>query len=262
MKVGLLKNFVHYFNLEEGTVLIAVFQLLISGFNMTFFVLALVHTMGIQEMVVRDTEDALEREALEDISSNHLNTKKMDMAHHNATGAYNIILQIFYIVILSHSFNCLSLLFAHYTSIFKIFYTCLETVYSIYCGLVITVIHFISTILLLYGVLANNRHFMAPWLVVMMTIISALTISVFVVEQGCPFIATLGGNADICERIIVLLVAISNSYVWLVVYSAYKSLETKKGLTHVLHGVKKKPAVPVVKKSKAVKAGANKPFEV
>lgn len=121
---------------------------------MTFFVLALVHTMGIQEMVVRDTEDALEREALEDISSNHLNTKKMDMAHHNATGAYNIILQIFYIVILSHSFNCLSLLFAHYTSIFKIFYTCLETVYSIYCGLVITVIHFISTILLLYGVLA------------------------------------------------------------------------------------------------------------
>ncbi|XP_012242673.1 uncharacterized protein LOC100740322 isoform X2 [Bombus impatiens] len=160
MKVGLLKNFVHYFNLEEGTVLIAVFQLLISGFNMTFFVLALVHTMGIQEMVVRDTEDALEREALEDISSNHLNTKKMDMAHHNAT----------------------------------------ETVYSIYCGLVITVIHFISTILLLYGVLANNRHFMAPWLVVMMTIISALTISVFVVEQGCPFIATLGGNADICER--------------------------------------------------------------
>ena len=114
MKVGLLKNFVHYFNLEEGTVLIAVFQLLISGFNMTFFVLALVHTMGIQEMVVRDTEDALEREALEDISSNHLNTKKMDMAHHNAT----------------------------------------ETVYSIYCGLVITVIHFISTILLLYGVLA------------------------------------------------------------------------------------------------------------
>lgn len=62
--------------------------------------------------------------------------------------------------------------------------------------------------------------------------------------------------------IIVLLVAISNSYVWLVVYSAYKSLETKKGLTHVLHGVKKKPAVPVVKKSKAVKAGANKPFEV
>ncbi|XP_068965864.1 uncharacterized protein [Bombus flavifrons] len=222
MKVGPLKNFVHYFNLEEGTVLIAVFQLLISGFNMTFFVLALLHTMGIQEMVVRDTEDALEREALEDISSNHLNTKKMDMAHHNAT----------------------------------------ETVYSIYCGLVITVIHFISTILLLYGVLANNRHFMAPWLVVMMTIISALTISVFVVEQGCPFIATLGGKADICERIIVLLVAISNSYVWLVVYSAYKSLETKKGLTHVLHGVKKKPVDPVVKKSKAVKADANKPFEV
>lgn len=41
-------------------------------------------------MVVRDTEDALEREALEEISSNHLNTKKMDLAHHNATGIYYI----------------------------------------------------------------------------------------------------------------------------------------------------------------------------
>ena len=63
---------------------------------MIFFVLALAHAMGLQEMVVRDTEDALEREALEDISSNHLNTRKMDMAHHNATGAYNIILKIFF----------------------------------------------------------------------------------------------------------------------------------------------------------------------
>lgn len=53
---------------------------------MLFFVMALAHAMGIQEMVVRDTEDALEREALEDIASSHLNTKKMDMAHHNATG--------------------------------------------------------------------------------------------------------------------------------------------------------------------------------
>lgn len=63
-----------------------------SGFSMIFFVLALAHAMGIQEMVVRDTEDALEREALEDISSNHLNTRKMDMAHHNATGVYNLMM--------------------------------------------------------------------------------------------------------------------------------------------------------------------------
>lgn len=110
MKIGLLKNFLHYFNLRQGTILIAIFQLVIaismkqssnysslniivkkilqfsSGFSMIFFILALAHAMGIQEMVVRDTEDALEREALEEISSNHLNTKKMDLAHHNATG--------------------------------------------------------------------------------------------------------------------------------------------------------------------------------
>ncbi|OAD52658.1 hypothetical protein WN48_00589 [Eufriesea mexicana] len=222
MKVGLLKNFLHYFNLKQGTVLIAVFQLFTSGFSIIFVVLALTHAKGIQEMVVRDTEDALEREALEDISSNHLNTRKMDMAHHNAT----------------------------------------ETVYSMYCGLVITVIHFISTILLLYGALTNNRHFMAPWMMVMMTIISALTISLFLVEQDCPFIATLGGKADICERMIALIFIITSSYVWFVVYSTYKNFETKKGLTHVLHGVKKKPVVPVVQKSKAVQVDANKPFEV
>ncbi|CAL7940767.1 uncharacterized protein LOC143430163 isoform X1 [Xylocopa sonorina] len=227
MKVGLLKNFLHYFNLKQGTVFIAVFQLFTSGFSMIFFVLALAHAMGIQEMVVRDTEDALEREALEDISSNHLNTRRMDMAHHNAT----------------------------------------ETVYSMYCGLVITVIHFISTILLLYGALTNNRHFMAPWMMVMMTIISALTISLFLVEQDCPFIATLGGKADICERspfpgMIVLFLVVISSYVWFVVYSTYKSLETKKGLTHILHGVKKKPVIPVMQKPKAVPAYANQPFEV
>lgn len=222
MKVGLLKNFLHYFNLRQGTVLIAIFQLFTSVCCMMLFVLALAHAMGIQEMVVRDTEDALEREALEDISSNHLNTKRMDMAHHNAT----------------------------------------ETVYSMYCGLVTTVVHLISTILLLYGALANNRHFMVPWMMVMMTTISALTISLFLVEDDCPFIATLGGKADICERVIVLFLVITSAYVWFVVYSTYKSLETKAGLTHILHGVKKKPTVPVMQTPKAVPAYSNKPYEV
>lgn len=103
---------------------------------------------------------------------------------------------------------------------------------------------------------------MAPWMMVMMTIISALTISLFLVEQDCPFIATLGGKADICERMVVLFLVITSSYVWFVVYSTYKSLEMKKGLTHVLHGVKKKPVVPVAQKSKIVQSRANKPFEV
>lgn len=61
---------------------------------------------------------------------------------------------------------------------------------------------------------------------------------------------------------IVLSVIIISSYVWFVVYSTYKRLEAKKGLTHTLHGVKKKPVVPVVQKSKAVQTCANKPFVV
>lgn len=53
---------------------------------MLFFVMALAHAMGIQEMVERDTEDAIEREVLKELTSNRLNTKKMDMAHHDANG--------------------------------------------------------------------------------------------------------------------------------------------------------------------------------
>ncbi|XP_043497669.1 uncharacterized protein LOC122521210 [Polistes fuscatus] len=222
MKVGLLKNCLCYFTLRQGTILIAIMELFMSGFIIDFFVLALAHAMGIQEMVARDTEDALEREALEDISSNYLNTKKMDMAHHNAT----------------------------------------ETIYSIYCGLVITVIHFMTSVLLLYGVVKNKRYFMTPWMMVMMTTISAFTISLFLVEQDCPFIAILGGKADICERVIVLLFVITSSYLWFVVYSTYKSLEIKKGLTHEVHSVNKKDPLPIAEGSKSFHVAANKPYEV
>lgn len=202
--------------------LIAIIQLFITGFSLIFFVMAMVHALGIQELVARDTEDALEREALEEISSNHLNTKRMDLAHHNAT----------------------------------------ETVYSMYCGFVMTVVHFISTILLLYGALTNNRHFMTPWMVVMMTIISTLVISLFLVGENCPFIAILGGRASLCERIIVFCVAVANFYIWFVVYSTYKSLETKKGITHEVHCVKKKYAVPAIEVPKAIPISTRKPFEV
>lgn len=41
---------------------------------------------------------------------------------------------------------------------------------------------------------------MAPWMMVKITIISALTISLFLVKEDCPFLATLGGRAGICER--------------------------------------------------------------
>lgn len=220
MKVGLLKNFLHFFSLRQGTVLIAIIQLFTSAFSTMYFVLALAHAMVIQEMVMRDTEDALEREALEDISSK-LNTIKMDIAHHNAT----------------------------------------EIVYAMYCGLVMTGIHFATTILLLYGALMNNRHFMAPWMMVMITIISALTISLFLVEQDCPFIASLGGKADIYERVVVLFLVIMLSYTWFVVYSTYKSLEIKKGLTHEVHSAKKY-ALPVSEGRKPSQVPANKPYEV
>lgn len=41
---------------------------------------------------------------------------------------------------------------------------------------------------------------MAPWMMVKITIISALVISLFLVEEDCPFIAIIGGRAGIYER--------------------------------------------------------------
>ena len=79
-----------------------------------FFILGLTHEAGIQDMIARDTEDVLEREALEEITSKHINSHRMELAHHNAA----------------------------------------EKVYLIYCGLIIVTVHLISSILLLYGALA------------------------------------------------------------------------------------------------------------
>ncbi|XP_033212671.1 uncharacterized protein LOC117170191 [Belonocnema kinseyi] len=206
MKMGLLKNFLHFFTLRQGTLLIAKLQLLLSGYIIIFLVLGLAHVTGIQEMIVRDTEDALEREALEEITSKRLNSQRMELAHQKA----------------------------------------MEEMYSMYFGLVMTIIHFITSILLLYGALMSNRFFMAPWMMMMMTIIASLIISLFIVRtDDCPLIALMGGKANISDRLFVLFCATVCMYMWLVVYSTYKSLEIKKGIIHEVHEAKIKYALPI-----------------
>ncbi|XP_011498303.1 PREDICTED: uncharacterized protein LOC105362540 [Ceratosolen solmsi marchali] len=200
MKMGLLKTFLYYFQLRQGTILIAILQLVLSGYVMIFFVLGLRHEAGIQNMIARDTEDVLEREALEEITSKHINSHRMELAHHNVT----------------------------------------EKVYLIYCGLVIVIVHFVSTLLLLYGALMNNRYLMTPWMMGMMTIIVALIISLFLVQEDCPFIAVIGGRANVIDRLLVLTLALVCLYMWLVVYSTYRYLEIKKGVIHEVHTVNEK----------------------
>ncbi|XP_032689073.1 uncharacterized protein LOC116852635 [Odontomachus brunneus] len=222
MKIVLLNNFLHYLSLKQGTVVIAILQLFITGFILIFFVLATAHVIGIQAMVVRDTEDALEREALEEISSNHLNTKRMDLAHHNAT----------------------------------------EMIYTTYGAFAVAIMHFISTIMLLYGTLANNRHCMIPWMVSMIIAISSLAISLFMVGDNCPLVIIFGGRASYFERTAAFFALLMDFYIWFVVYSTYKKLETKKGLLHEVHCVKKKCAMPAFEVPKMIPISAKKPFEV
>lgn len=52
-------------------------------------------------------------------------------------------------------------------------------------------------------------------------------------------------------------------YIWFVVYSTYKSLETKKGLTHEVHSTKKKYAMPVsLEVPKVIQVSVNKPYKL
>ncbi|XP_058798903.1 uncharacterized protein LOC131668605 [Phymastichus coffea] len=195
MKLGLLKSCMFYFQLRQGTILIAIVQLVLSGYIIIFLTLSLTHESRIQDMIARDTEDVLEREALEEITSKHINSHRMELAHHDAT----------------------------------------EKIYLIYCGLVVMVVNFASTILLLYGVLMNIRYLMTPWMMVMMTKIVALIISLFLVqERDCPFLYIIGGQ-DLIDRLLVLSTALFAFYTWLVVYSTYRQMEMKKGVIHEVH---------------------------
>ncbi|XP_014207993.1 uncharacterized protein LOC106639067 isoform X2 [Copidosoma floridanum] len=198
MKIRLLKSFLYYFHLRQGTILIAILQLVLSSYILVFFVLGLTHEAGIQEMIARDRADVLEREALEEITSKHINSHRMELAHHNVA----------------------------------------ERVYLVYCGLVIVIVHFTSTLCLLYGALMNNRYLMTPWMMVMMTVIVALIITLFLVEEDCPFIALIGGRANVIDRLLVLTLALICFYMWLVVYSTYRVLEIKRGgIIHEVHTV-------------------------
>jgi len=77
------------------------------------------------------------------------------------------------------------------------------------------------------------------------------------------FIVFLLKDDVIFSGLIVFFLIIASFYVWFVVYSTYKSLETKKGLTHEVHIMKKKYAVPVpLEVPKAVQISVNKPYEI
>ncbi|XP_051170777.1 uncharacterized protein LOC127287730 [Leptopilina boulardi] len=224
MKVGLLKNFLHFFTLRQGTVIIAKLQLLVSGYIIIFLVLGLSHVTGIEVMIVRDTEDALEREALEEITSKRLNSQKLELAHKKA----------------------------------------IDEMFAMYFALVLTVIHFISALLLLYGALMNNRFLMTPWMMMMMTIIVSLFIALFQIKDDCPFLVLIGGKSDITDRLVVLFCAVISIYMWYVVYSTFNSLVIKKGIIHEVHESQIKYALPVSTQEKKMhnSNGIPQPYDV
>lgn len=60
----------------------------------------------------------------------------------------------------------------------------------------------------------------------------------------------------------VLLLTIINFYTWFVVYSTYKTLEGKKGLTHEVYFVKKQYASPPIIENTKLQNNVPQPFDV
>lgn len=60
----------------------------------------------------------------------------------------------------------------------------------------------------------------------------------------------------------VLFITMVNFYIWFVVYSNYKTLEGKKGLTHEVYFVKKQYAPPTVIENTKLQSNGPQPFDV
>ncbi|XP_012271594.1 uncharacterized protein LOC105694975 [Orussus abietinus] len=218
----LLTTCLHFFSLKQGTILIAITHLFSSGFILIIQLLMLAHAMEIRELVAIDKEDALEREALDDVSSRHLTTRIMDEAHRNA----------------------------------------ISELYWLYCFLMITIIHLFTTMLLLYGAIKDNRLFMAPWMMVMMAKIIYLTLSLVIVHEGGPIVALLGKAHFIERMFIVLIILICIDVWFTVYTTYESLDTKKKGLTHEVHDPKKQPRLIIENTKFRCNASSSRPLDV
>ncbi|KAL7302906.1 hypothetical protein TKK_0004135 [Trichogramma kaykai] len=194
-KMGLLKS-CSFLNLRQGTILIAILQLVLSTVMLNMLILGQIHESCIQDLIARDTEDVLEREALEEITSKHINSQRMEQAHHNAN----------------------------------------VKMYMIYLGFAVLVVHMLTTILLLYAAVMNLRSLMTPWMMVMMTMAVALFICLFLPENDPILEYAGLNESNYIDRFLLAVMAFVCFFTWFVVYSWYRDLDDKKDVViHEVH---------------------------
>ncbi|KAK6624326.1 hypothetical protein RUM44_011185 [Polyplax serrata] len=172
-------------NLRQGTLLIAVIELTLTAFVLFLLLLGATHIQDIVDLVSADLQQLEENSwslgSLEGLSWYFTNNERKMI-----TGQQLASLMM-------------------------------EVVYS---GLIITCIHFISCLLLLYGALRNLAHHLLPWIsFVLLSIVTGcffMLMLAFLPTQECKIGTFLTGFTIIGLEI----------YSWLVVFNYYRELKS------------------------------------
>ncbi|EEB11166.1 conserved hypothetical protein [Pediculus humanus corporis] len=181
-----LKNFCCIISLRQGTLLIAIIELSLTSFMLFLLLLGITHVQDIIETVEDDLEQLEESNwvvgQLQGLSVYFNNNEQKMLSGQNLASLMMVL---------------------------------------VYTGLIVTCIHFISCVLLLYGAIRNIPQFLLPWtLTVLFSIIigcSFLFILIFVPLQGC----NIGFHVSGAFLLTIEL------YAWLVVFSYYRELKTQ-----------------------------------
>uniref|UniRef100_A0A1B6CX95 Uncharacterized protein n=1 Tax=Clastoptera arizonana TaxID=38151 RepID=A0A1B6CX95_9HEMI len=182
-----LRRFLYCFTLKQGTILIAILELLLFAFGLFLLLLGCANTQEIATILEADIEDSAQRQGIvlssEDWSDdfNLQNEVKLAKAQH-----LNVVVLV-----------------------------------GLYIAVALFSIHLLSCMLLLYGAIMRCRHLLYPWLcIVMFSLVfwcTTILVSMFLAQGYKAIGVFLIGSVHIAKEF----------FLWLTVYSYYRELGEK-----------------------------------
>ncbi|XP_014261443.1 uncharacterized protein LOC106673744 [Cimex lectularius] len=181
----------YLFSLRQGTMLIGIFVLLLSGFCLFLLLLGSAHAHEMATMLEADIEDSAEREGIVLSDEN---------------GPVEI-----------HSQNEIVLHKAHNLAVLVIVW--------LYLGVALATVHLVLCILLLCGAILRVRKLLLPWMCVAMVGLilccTAMLVSMYLVR----------GYGALVIFLTATVVIVFGFYLWLIVYSHYMEIGEAKNCT-------------------------------
>ncbi|XP_054283746.1 uncharacterized protein LOC129001093 [Macrosteles quadrilineatus] len=179
------------FSLRQGTMLIAVVQLLLSAIGLFLLLLGSAHAQEMATMLEADIEDSAQREGI--------------VLSSEDSGLFGSEVMI-------NSFN------QNDIRLHKAQHLAIVVIITLYTGVAMTTVLLFSCILLLYGAIMHVRQLLVPWIsVVLLGLVfccTAMLVSMFLAHGTRAFIILVVGSLHLALGF----------YLWLVVYSHYREL--------------------------------------